>query len=846
MFKKTKKFLLISLVSMILLCIAVFSWIISSVNSKIQETINDVGIIYMSEINRQLQQKFDMIVCLKQSQLEGMIKQNSPKSLHYGQMMKNNLSLSAAVSDFSYLGFYDENGEGETLYGSPLEETDLNEFMEMVSDSDKRTAAAVDKEGNEILLFAADAAYEMKGGRRSHVLVAGIPMKELSSMMALNGGSTLVYSHIIRKEGTYVIQSERTTHKPFKDVQHMFSELVREKKKTCEQEMFRAMEENKNYSVLTMINHEPQHLYFSPLPDSEWYLLTVMPYGVLNTSINELGSERAYTMLGACLLIIFGILIIFIVYLGMSVQQMRELDKARSEAIQANKAKSEFLSNMSHDIRTPMNGIVGMTVIAINNIHDQARVADCLKKITLSSKHLLGLINDVLDMSKIENGRLTLNISQISLKDVVDNIVNIMQPQVKAKRQHFDVFVRNIQSEDVYCDSVRLNQVLINLLSNATKFTHEEGTINVYLYQEDSPLGSSYVKCHFIVKDNGMGMTPEFTKKIFETFTREENNWVQKTEGTGLGMAITKCIVDAMKGTIEVESRRGEGSKFHIAVDLEKVLIPESEMMLPPWNILVVDNNKELCVGTVSSLADIGVHGEWVLSGKEAISRIEKRRSEHDDYDFILLDWKMPEMDGLQTAREIRKMFGDGIPILIISAYDWSDIEEEAKHAGIYGFISKPLFKSNLYLNLSHFADKGAEKEDNAQKKDLELEGKRILLAEDNDLNWEIANEILSSVGFILERAENGKVCVEKFEHSAINFYHLILMDIRMPVMNGYEAARAIRALNREDANLPIIAMTADAFSDDIQRSREAGMDSHIAKPIDVDKLIGELKRFST
>ncbi len=447
-------------------------------------------------------------------------------------------------------------------------------------------------------------------------------------------------------------------------------------------------------------------------------------------------------------------------------------------------------------------------------------------------------------MSKIESGKLSLNMSQISLRETMDNIVNIAQPQIKARNQHFDIFIQKIQAEDVCCDSIRLNQVLINLLSNAIKFTPEGGYVNVYLEQEESPLGDAYVRCHFRVKDNGIGMTQEFLEKIFETFSREKNLRVDRTEGTGLGMAITKAIVDAMKGTIEVKSAPGEGSEFHIVLDFEKAVVREEEMVLPPWRMLVVDNNKDLCLSAVSSLKEIGIDAQWAMDGRTAVEMVKKCHQEKNDYEIVLLDWKMPEMDGLHTAREMRKHLGDNVPILIISAYDWSDIEHEAEEAGIQGFISKPLFKSNLYLGLSRYMldtpVKEAEKKTNCQ----EFAGKRILLAEDNDLNWEIAEAILSEAGFALERAENGQVCVEKFSQSEAGFYDIILMDIRMPVMNGYEASEAIRALDRPDVNLPILAMTADAFSDDIQHCLDCGMNEHIAKPLDINRLTQILKKY--
>ena len=320
---------------------------------------------------------------------------------------------------------------------------------------------------------------------------------------------------------------------------------------------------------------------------------------------------------------------------------------------------------------------------------------------------------------------------------------------------------------------------------------------------------------------------------------------MDRTEGTGLGMAITKCIVDAMDGTITLQSKPGEGTEFHVVLDLEKAMTKESDMILPPWRMLVVDNNEALCLSAVSSLKEIGIDAEWAMSGRDAVELVKKRHNEGNNYEIILLDWKMPGMDGLETAREIRKHLGDNVPILIISAYDWSEIEKEAESVGIHGFISKPLFKSNLYLGLSRYTTSGEPAEEVQEERDeQQFVGKRILLAEDNDLNWEIAEELLSDVGFLLERAENGKICVERFEQSPEGYYNVILMDIRMPVMSGYEAARIIRGLSRRDADLPIIAMTADAFSEDIEHSKECGMNEHVSKPIDVDRLLQVLQKY--
>ena len=442
-------------------------------------------------------------------------------------------------------------------------------------------------------------------------------------------------------------------------------------------------------------------------------------------------------------------------------------------------------------------------------------------------------------MSKVESGKLTLNVEMISLYDIMDSLASIMQEQIKSKNQHFDIFNQNMEEEMVWCDDVRLSQVLLNLLSNAVKYTPEGGTINVYLFQESSPKGEEYVRCHFHVKDNGIGMSEDFQKNIFETFTREDR--ARKVEGTGLGMAIAAHLVELMGGTIEVESKQGEGSEFRVILDLKRANEKSGDMVLPQWKVLVVDNNQNLCESAAVELRGIGIRPDWVTGGKEAVQKVKESLLTGNKYSLVLLDWKMPEMDGLETARELRAVAGDELPILIISAYDWSDIEAEAREVGVTGFVSKPLFKSNLYMELSRLAGKAPVVE---IEEEVCFENKRILLAEDNELNREIAQEILSDVGFEVEWAENGKVCMDMFAASPEGYYDAVLMDIRMPVMDGYEACRNIRAMEREDADLPIIAMTADAFSEDRQRSLRSGMNEHVPKPIDVDKLYQILNQY--
>ena len=605
-----------------------------------------------------------------------------------------------------------------------------------------------------------------------------------------------------------------------------------------------ALKNHKEYAAAFEVNREERQIYGIPLPYSEWYLVAVMPYGILDHTINNLSSQRMVMTLLSCASVIIILTLIFLRYFSMTRSQLHELEKARQTALESSKAKSEFLANMSHDIRTPMNAIVGMTAIAAAHMDDREQVQNCLRKITLSSKHLLGLINDVLDMSKIESGKLTLTTEQISLKEVIEGIVNIMQPQVKAKKQTFDIHVENILTENVWCDGVRLNQVLLNLLSNATKYTPEGGAVQLSLSEEPSPKGENHVRIHINVKDNGIGMSQDFVKKIYDSYSRADEARIHKTEGAGLGMAITKYIVDAMEGSIEVQSEIDRGTEFRITFDFEKAAAMEVDMVLPSWNMLVVDDDELLCRTAMNALKSIGIKAEWTLSGEKAIDLVIQHHIKRDDYQIILLDWKLPGMNGIQTAKEIRRNLGDEVPILLISAYDWSEFEAEAREAGISGFISKPLFKSTLFYALRQYM--GVETpDDQTSNQGMELSGRRILLAEDNELNWEIANELLSDLGVELDWAEDGQICLDKFQQSPEGYYDAVLMDIRMPRMTGYEAAKAIRGLNRPDAlSVPIIAMSADAFSDDIQHCLECGMNAHMAKPVDVTELTRLLKRY--
>ena len=843
----TTRFLICSFIGLLLFSIIMFSLLGIYMSRKSKKAVYEIGEIYMSGMNEQMSRHFESVIKLRFNQAGGIVSV-VPTDTNDKDRLYEELTYRAQVREFDYLALCSADGEFQTLYGQPIQPLNPKPFVEALLQGEQRVAVGIDTAGNEVVLFGVDAAYPMHNGDRSTGLIAAVPLEYITDFLFLKEEGQLMYYHIIRPDGSFVIQNSNTELRYFfEQLQKQSDSAVNESSAENPVEKFSAaLKKHEEYTAILEVNGEERQIYGISLPYSEWYLVSVMPYTILDDAINNLGSQRIFMTLLSCASVLIILTVIFLRYFSITRSQMNELEKARQVALEANKAKSEFLANMSHDIRTPMNAIVGMTAIAAAHIDDRKQVENCLRKITLSSKHLLGLINDVLDMSKIESGKLTLATEQISLKEVVEGIVNIMQPQVKTKKQTFDIHVKNILTENVWCDGVRLNQVLLNLLSNATKYTPEGGSIHLSLFEENSPKGERYVRIYIKVKDNGIGMSPDFLKRIYESYSRADGARIHKTEGAGLGMAITKYIVDAMEGTIDIQSEPDKGTEFLLTFDFEKAAAMNMDMVLPSWNMLVVDDDELLCRTAMDALKSIGIKAEWTLSGEKAIELVNEHHKRREDYQIILLDWKLPGMDGIQVAKEIRHNLGDEVPILLISAYDWSEFEAEAREAGISGFISKPLFKSTLYYALRQYM--GTETENGQTlNPNIDLSGRRILIAEDNELNWEVANELLSDLGVELDWAEDGQICLDKFQKSPEGYYDAVLMDIRMPHMTGYEATKMIRGLNHPYAlSIPIIAMSADAFSDDIQHCLECGMNAHIAKPIDIMEVSRLLKRFLT
>ena len=575
-------------------------------------------------------------------------------------------------------------------------------------------------------------------------------------------------------------------------------------------------------------------LAFTPVASTAgWILLGLVPAKDLHVNTEN------WQLTGA---VSVGLLILFLCDLFYMLYLNRRLQITAREAESANKAKTDFLSTMSHDIRTPMNAIIGLTTIAEKNLGDVESTRESLRKIGLAGNHLLTLINDILDISKVESGKLKLSPLTFSIVETVENLVNISQPMIKEKNIEFSFHVNKIEKEYLYADQLRLNQIYINILSNAIKYTQPGGRVSVDLHEGASEVPGC-IKLTYVVADTGIGMSPEFMETMYQPFSRQIDSRVNSIQGTGLGLAITKQMVELMGGTITCQSRPGEGTTFTVVLDIPVADRQREDMQLDPIDVLIVDDDEVMLQTATDTLESLGASVEQARSGMEALGMIERRHLSGRDYGVVIADWKMPEMNGIEMISRIRSEVDADIPILLISAYDWSDIENEAKEAGASGFVTKPLFRSTLYEKINDLI--GKEVKSHEPEDDYsDLQGLHILVAEDNDVNWEIISAMLAMFGITTDRAENGRVCVDMLRTAGKGRYELVFMDVQMPEMNGLDATRAIRALEDPWASsIPIVAMTADAFSENVTECLNAGMNGHIAKPVDIKLVIKEIRR---
>ena len=587
---------------------------------------------------------------------------------------------------------------------------------------------------------------------------------------------------------------------------------------------------------VSMINSHGQEciLSFTPVSSSAgWTMLGLVPAEDINV---DRENWLLFGVVSAGLMVLFISDMVCMLYLN------KRLHITAREAESANRAKTDFLSTMSHDIRTPMNAIIGLVTIAEKNLDDVESTRESLRKIGLASNHLLTLINDILDISKVESGKLKLNPVTFYLADTVENLVNISQPMIKEKNIEFRFHIDKMEEEYLYADELRLNQIFINILSNAIKYTEPGGSVCVDMREEKSDK-QGCVRLTYIVADTGIGMSPEYMKTMYQPFSRQIDSRVNTIQGTGLGLTITKRMVELLGGTIDCQSEQGKGTTFTVVLDITVADRQPEDMHLDKVDVLIVDDDEVMLQTTAAELESLGAGVEQAKSGAEAMDMISRRREGGKDYSIVLIDWKMPDMDGIKTIGKIRREIKTDVPILLISAYDRQDIEEQAKEAGANGFVVKPVFKSTLYHRINELIGGGSklpEQEDDYS----DLKGTRILVAEDIDVNWEIISVMLGMFGIETFRAENGRICVDMMSKAEKGSYDLILMDIQMPQMNGLDATRAIRAMEDPWArSIPIVAMTADAFAENVTECLNAGMNGHIAKPVDIKLVIKEIRR---
>ncbi len=635
---------------------------------------------------------------------------------------------------------------------------------------------------------------------------------------------------MINAEGNYILKGHSFKNSSFFE----FYRSYNKSENSVSQELFGRITSTTGSVMMKNSRLEECILAYTPVAETEgWTLLSLMP-------VKDLGVDtQNWLLIGV---VAAGLLILFLFDLWVMLSFNKKLQAAAKEAAAANRAKTDFLSTMSHDICTPMNAIIGLTTLTEKNLGDTKSVSENLRKITLASNHLLTLINDILDISKVESGKLTLSPQTFSIVETVENLVNLSQPMIREKNIDFSFRVSRMEKEYLYADRLRLNQIYINILSNAVKYTEPGGSVSVDM-REDLSEKPGCVRLTYTVADTGIGMSPEFMATMYQPFSRQTDSRVNSIQGTGLGLAITKQMVDLMGGTIDCQSEQGKGTTFTVTLDIPEADVQREDMKLDPMDVLIVDDDEVLLATAVDTLRSLGVTAERAGSGTEALGMIARRHAEGRDYSVVILDWKMPDIDGVETVRRIRAEGDSDTPVLLISAYEWSDIEEQAKEAGANGFLSKPLFRSTLYDKLNEILGteaRSVEPEDDYS----DLQGMNILVAEDNDINWEIISAMLSMFGITSERAENGRVCVERMKAAEKGSFELIFMDIQMPEMNGLDATRAIRALGDPWASsIPIVAMTADAFSENVTECLNAGMNGHIAKPVDIKLVIKEIRR---
>ncbi len=834
----------LGLIVLIVVLIISSLWFLTTAQKTTENSVYDVSEVYLQELTKQKINQFQINLENQVRQLRIAIATLATEDTGSKEKLQNCIKEMNKVSEFDFLALVDNEGiiytESDVINdSSPYQDFRPYPFIDRNLKTSKVSLEKVD-ENNMIMVMVPleDTSFE---GRKITGAVAGVNAETFSEKVFTQYDFGRIFCEVIMADGSFVI---KTNHNHLKEKANLFSGLGKEavfgdgfsigKVKSD-------IDSGKSGVASYYLEDILHYTYYAPIEGTDWYMKTTIHYDLVSSKIDAVRQTMTRNSLVQLALVVLMLLAVFCIYLSVR-RKNDKLNYQRIQAEESNRAKSMFLSNMSHDIRTPMNAIIGFTNLAIQSKESMERVQGYLAKILASSNHLLTLINDVLEMSRIESGKIYLDETECNLSEILHDLNTIIIGQIEGKQQELLMDAVDVMNEDVYCDKLRLNQILLNLLSNAIKFTPSGGKISVQFKQkEGAPEG--YGAYELRVKDSGIGMTQEFADKVFTPFERERTSTVSGIQGTGLGMAITKSIVDLMDGRIEVKTAPEQGTEFIIHVNFrlqetQREYTPIAE--LTGVKALVVDDDFDACDAATRMLLKLGMQSEWTLSGKEAVLRTKQSVSLNDAFGVYIIDWRLPDLGGVEVARQIRAIVGDSAPILIMTAYDWSNIEDEARAAEVNAFCSKPMFMSDLQATLSKAIGQQVmiPESSDTPEETADFTGKRVLLVEDNELNREIAHEILSQAGFEVEAAEDGSIAVEIVKESKPGYYDLILMDVQMPIMNGYEATRAIRSLeDKELASIVIIAMTANAFEEDKKAALDAGMNDHIAKPIDIEVL---------